>query len=227
MTMNIQALRNRKLGAMLVVLAVSFGVSAQSANAEIIEAPVTLTGDVIKFVSTTTGATVDATGDILDSSGNVVGVVLGPNGQVVHEVSGDKVVVVKQSGDAIVTASLYNRAIDLQSFLAAERAAGRITSDKYDALFADVENFKKDIVVKAGTDNFLTFDESLALGADLDTLATRIKTDANVTTTAVVFNPMVIVENPTKKRIAIYQRTIKTTDGVTRTTKTTTTETTR
>ena len=40
----------------------------------------------------------------------------------------------------------------------------------------------------------------------------------------VVYKPMVIVDDPAKKRIAIYRRTVTTSDGVTRTTKTTTTE---
>lgn len=43
----------------------------------------------------------------------------------------------------------------------------------------------------------------------------------------VVYRPMVIVEDAAQKRISIYRRTVKTSDGVTRTTKTTTTETTR
>lgn len=221
-------LRNRKFGALMLALAVSFGVSS-TANADTIEVPVTLTGDVIKFVSTTTGATVDAAGNVLDSSGNVVGVVIDANGQPVHQVTGDKIVVIKQKSDDIMSASLYNRIYDLQNLLAQEKALGHISSDKCDALCADISNARVDLDAKIASDNALTFDESLALAADLDRIADRVKGDLNAaTSTAVVYQPMLIVgESPEKKRISIYQRTIKSLDGVTQTTQTTTTTTER
>lgn len=226
--MNTQVLRNRKFGAMMLALAVSFGVSSK-ANADTIEVPVTLTGDVIKFVSTTTGATVDASGNVLDSKGNVIGVVIDANGQPVHPVSGDKIVVIKQKSDSIMSASLYNRIYDLQNLLAQEKALGHISSDKCDALCADISNAKADLDAKIASDNALTFDESLAMAADLDRLAGRVRADLNATnSTAIVYQPMLIVgESPESKRISIYQRTIKSLDGVTRTTQTTTTEQTR
>lgn len=225
--MNTQVLRNRKLGAMMFALAVSFGVSGQ-ANAEVIEFPVTLTGDVVKFVSTTTGATVDASGNVLDASGNIVGVVVGPDGKAVHEVSGDKLVVIKQSGDAILSASLYNRIYDLQNIVMQEKTLGHISTDKSDALLQDIKNARADLDAKIASGNILTFDESLAMAADLDSLAQRVRADLNATTsTAVVYKPMLVVESPEKKRISIYQRSVKTSDGVTRTTQTTTTESTQ
>lgn len=226
--MNTQVLRNRKFGAMLLALAVSFGVSSK-ANADTIEVPVTLNGDVIKFVSTTTGATVDALGNVLDSTGNVVGVVIDANGQPVHQVTGDKIVVIKQKSDSIMSASLYNRIYDLQNLLAQEKALGHISSDKCDALCADINNARVDLDAKIASDNALTFDESLAMAADLDRLAGRVKADLNAaTSTAVIYQPMVIVgESPESKRISIYRRTIKSLDGVTQTTQTTTTEQTR
>lgn len=225
--MNTQVLRSRKLGAMMFALAVSFGVSGQ-ANAEVIEFPVTLTGDVVKFVSTTTGATVDASGNVLDASGNIVGVVVGPDGKAVHEVSGDKIVVIKQRGDAILSASLYNRIYDLQNILMQEKTLGHISTDKSDALLQDIKNARADLDAKIASGNILTFDESLAMAADLDSLAQRVRADLNATTsTAVVYKPMLVVESPEKKRISIYQRSVKTSDGVTRTTQTTTTESTR
>lgn len=225
--MNTQVLRNRKLGAMMFSLAVSFGVSGQ-ANAEVIEFPVTLTGDVVKFVSTTTGATVDASGNVLDASGNIVGVVVGPDGKAVHEVSGDKLVVIKQSGDAILSASLYNRIYDLQNIVMQEKTLGHISTDKSDALLQDIKNARADLDAKIASGNILTFDESLAMAADLDSLAQRVRADLNATTsTAVVYKPMLVVESPEKKRISIYQRSVKTSDGVTRTTQTTTTESTQ
>jgi hypothetical protein len=212
---------------MLFALAVSFGVSGQ-ANADTIEVPVTLTGDVIKVVSTTTGATVDASGNVLDASGNIVGVVVGPDGKAVHEVTGDKIVVIKQRGDSILSASLYNRIYDLQNTLVQEKALGHISSDKYDALYEDIKKARADLDAKIASGSILTFDESLATAADLDSLASRVKGElTGVTATSIVFNPMVVVESPDKKRISIYQRTVKTSDGVTKTTQTTTTETTR
>lgn len=224
--MNTQILRNGKLVAISFALAVSFGVGSQVANADTIEVPVTLTGDVVKFVETNTGAAIDATGDILSPSGQIIGVVYGPNGKVVHEISGDKVVVIKERGDSILSASLYNRLYDLQNLLISEKALGHISKDKYDAIFADLKDARADLDAKLSSGGLLAFDESVEIGSDLDTIAARLKSEITSPPTyaAVVYKPMVIVDDPAKKRIAIYRRTVTTSDGVTRTTKTTTTE---
>jgi hypothetical protein len=224
--MKTQILRNSKLVAISFALAVSFGVGSQVANAETIEVPVSLTGDVVRFVETNRGAAIGATGDIFDASGHVVGVVYGPNGKVVHEVSGDKIVVIKERGDTILSASLYNRLFDLQNLLVSEKALGHISADKYDALYADLKDARAELDSKVSSGGLLAFDESIEIGSDLDTIASRLKTEITSPPAyaEVVYRPMVIVEDPAQKRIAIYRRTVTTSDGVTRTTKTTTTE---
>jgi hypothetical protein len=217
----------RKWAAISLVLAASIGVGAQAANADTIEVPVTLSGDVVRFVETNNGAAIDSAGDILDASGNVVGVVYGPDNKVVHDVSGNKVVIIKHRGADILSASLYNRLIDLQNLLASEKALGHLSADKYDALWADIRDARTDLDAKVASGGLLSFDESLEIGADLDTIASRVKSEIrNPTIAEVVYRPMVITTDPSKKRIAIYQRTVQTSDGVTRTTQTTKTETT-
>jgi len=224
--MKTQILRNSKLVAISFALAVSFGVGYQAANAETIEVPVTLTGDVVQFVESRPGVAITSSGDIIDVSGNVVGVVYGPNGKVVHEVTGDKIVIIKERGDTIVSASLYNRLYDLQNLLVSEKALNHISADKYDALLEDLKDARSDLDSKVSSGGFLAFDESIEIGSDLDTIATRLKSEITSPPAyaEVVYKPMVIVEDPAKKRISIYRRTVTTSDGVTRTTKTTTTE---
>ena len=224
--MKTHLLRNSKFVAISFALAVSFGVGSQAANADTIEVPFTLTGDVVKFVETNTGAAINATGDILAPSGEIIGVVYGPEGKVVHEVSGDKVMIIKERGDAILSASLYNRLYDLQNLLISEKALGHISADKYDALYADIKDARAELDSKVSSGGLLAFEEGVEIGSDLDTIATRLKTEITSPPAfaEVVYKPMVIVDDPAKKRIAIYRRTVTTSDGVTRTTKTTTTE---
>ncbi|GEM_PF-1680436 len=224
--MKTQTVRSNKFVALSLVLAVvSFGPGTQAVNADTMSIPVTLTGDVVQFVDTNVGAALDATGNILDSSGNIVGVVYGPDGKVVHKVSSDKIVIVKQRGDAILSASLYNRLYDLQNLMITEKALGHLAADKYDALIADINDARADLDGKVSTGGVLSFEACVEIGRDLDDTATRVKSELNATTsTDVVYKPMVIVSDPAKKRISIYQRTVKTSDGVSSTTKTTTTE---
>ncbi len=213
------------LVAISFAFAASLGICAQ-ANADTIAVPVSLNGDVVKFVETNTGCALDAAGNILDTSGNIVGVVYGPDGKVVHEVTGDKIVVIKERGDSIAAASLYNRLVDLQNLLIAEKALNHISGDKFDALSAELTTARSDLDAKVASGSVLSFQESLDVGASLDAIASRVRGELNnVAVAEVVFKPMVIVSNPEKKRIAIYQRTVKSSDGITKTTQTTTTET--
>ena len=141
-------MKTKKLRSGLVAisfaLATSLGVCAQ-ANADTIAVPVSLNGDVVKFVETNTGCALDAAGNILDTSGNIVGVVYGSDGKVVREVSGDKIVVIKERGDSIATASLYNRLVDLQNLLITEKALNHISGDKFDVLSAELTTTRSDL----------------------------------------------------------------------------------
>lgn len=194
---------------------------------EIVSVPFSLSSDLVRLVGDTTYVTVNAAGDIIDTTGKTVAVVSGldSSGKVI--VRNDlpaSVVVVKQDTNAVYSASLYNRMSALDDMLNNELASNRINKNSYDSLKAEISSLRADLSAKIASDNFLSFDEALDVGASLDNLAAKTKVAiANADANLVVFRPMIVSEGPSR-RIAVYTTKSVSTDGGT-VTRTTTTET--
>ncbi len=205
-------------------VATSFPVSSQAD--EIISVPFTLSSDLVRLVGDTTFVTVNAAGDLIDTSGKVIGVVspMDASGKiVVRKEIPSSVIVVKQDTNAVYSASLYNRMSALDDMLNSELSLNHVDKAAYDSLKGEISSLRSDLSAKIASDNFLSFDEAVDVGARLDSLAAKTKVAvAQVDANLVVFRPMVISEGPSR-RIAIYTRKSVTTDGGS--TVTTTTET--
>lgn len=195
---------------------------------EIVTVPFTLSSDLVRLVGDTTYVTVNAAGDIIDTTGKTIAVVSGldSSGKVIvrKEVPGS-VVVVKQDTNAVYSASLYNRMSALDDMLNSELAANRISKGTYDSLKSEISSLRSDLSAKIASDNFLSFDEAIDVGARLDSLAGKTKVAiADVDANLVVFRPMIVSEGPSR-RIAVYTTKSVSTDGGSTVTRTTTTET--
>lgn len=211
------------LGIPLVIacaVATSFPVNCQAD--EIVSVPFTLSSDLVRLVGDTTYVTVNAAGDVIDTSGKTIAVVSGldSSGKVIvrKELPGS-VVVVKQDTNAVYSASLYNRLSALDDILNSELAANHLSKASYDSLKGEISSLRSDLSAKISSDNFLSFDEAIDVGARLDSLAAKTKVAiANVDANLVVFRPMIVSEGPSR-RIAVYTTKTVSSDGtVTRTT---------
>ena len=190
----------------LAVLLAGIGLSSQAQSVDYLS-------DVVRSVIDTNGrvlrGTVTTNGDIIDSSGHVVGHavvgvidqngnIINPAGQTVtriYNVPGQSTTTVVSSAaptvfTAPLSAILDNRHLEIERMIRQGERSGRISASQAGEYRLSLGRIETAEVAAKASGGMLTYDESVDIARDLDSLAASVAT----TTTLAPFAPLVVVD---------------------------------
>ena len=186
---------------------VSLGCGVNSVNAEDVHTYV-LEADLVKLLDTAGTATLNSSGEIVDPKGKIIGVVT-PNSPSVTVVK-DKhpaAPLLKQRGEDIMAASLYNRIAFLRALTDKEIKLGHVKKDQRPELTETLDDAKKELKEKIDSEDSLTFKEAIDVGEKLDTVSRSLKRAAEFRAKVL---PMVVISktSPDIKQLTIFKKTV-------------------
>ncbi len=190
----------------LALILAGLGLSSQAESVDYLS-------DVVRSVIDTNGhvlrGTVTSNGDIIDPSGNVVGRaavgVIDQNGNIIdtsgrtitriYNVPGQSTTtIVKSAAPAVFTAPLSaildNRHIEIERMISKGERNGRISSSQAGEYRSSLQRIETAEVAAKASGGMLTYDESIDIARDLDSLAATVATATALTP----FAPLVVVD---------------------------------
>jgi hypothetical protein len=199
----------------LALLLAGLGLSSQAQSVDYLS-------DVVRSVIDTNGhvlrGTVTSNGDIIDSSGHVVGRaavgvidqngnIIDPSGKTItriYNVPGQSTTtVVTQAAPTVFTAPLSaildNRHIEIERMISKGEKNGRISASQAGEYRMSLQRIETAEIAAKASGGMLTYDESVDIARDLDSLAATVATSTALTP----FTPLVIVDPSGSVRFSV------------------------
>jgi hypothetical protein len=190
----------------LALLLAGLGLSSQAQSVDYLS-------DVVRSVIDTNGrvlrGTVTSNGDIIDPSGHVVGRavvgvidqngnIIDPSGKTVtriYNIPGQSTTTVVTSATpsvftAPLSAILDNRQIEIERMINKGEKSGRISASQAGEYRNSLQRIQTAEIAAKASGGMLTYDESVDIARDLDSLSATVATS----TTLTAFSPLVIVD---------------------------------